>query len=119
VITGTDEDKKIREVATLSRESKNSIIKFLQGAVYCWCNTNRGNWFSARDFLGNDNRDWTGTPLMVLYNNHIKIGKSIEDAFIEAGKEAGWLLKNVISSDLRSFETKREDQIRKYRWIVY
>jgi len=118
MITGTDEDKKLREVTTLSLEFKNNIISFLQGAVYCWCNLNRDNWFSARDFLGNDNRDWTGTPLMVLYDNHIKTGKSIEDAFIEAGKEAGWLLKYVIISDKRNFETKREDQIRKYRWII-
>jgi len=118
MIAGTDEDKKLREVTTLSIDSKNNIMSFLQGAVYCWCNVNNSNWFSARDFLGNDNKDWTGTPLIVLYNNHIKTGKSFEDAFIEAGKEAGWLLKSVISSDKRKFETKREDQIRKYRWII-
>jgi len=39
------------------------------------------------------------------------------DAVQRAGKNGGWLFKRVIDNDSRKFETKKEELIRKYRWI--
>jgi hypothetical protein len=110
------EKSEIREVNGISKEEKQRIIDFLHGAVYSWCNNNKDTWFSARDFLGRDNYFWQGTPMIVLYEKHQASGKKWEDSFKQAGKEAGWLLKKVIGADKRNFETKKIEQIRKYRW---
>lgn len=99
----------IRNVNGLSQEEKDAIRYFLQGAVYCWCNNNPDKWFSMRDFMGGKNFYWQGTPLMAIYEKH-------EDVKA-AGQDAGWLLKEVIDSDKRHFETKKEELIRKYKWV--
>jgi|SRR5574344_124706 hypothetical protein len=106
----------VREVKGISERDKQRIMDFLQGAVYSWCKNQKREWFSARDFLGGDNYYWQGTPLLVLYEKHIQKGKSWEDSVKDAGKDAGWILKKVIDLDKRSFETKKEELIRKYRW---
>lgn len=101
----------VRSVNWLSeeRENANAIHSFLQGAVYCWCKNNPNEWFSIRDFMGGANYYWEGTPLMRLYEKH-------EDEKA-AGQDAGKLLKKVINDDKRRFKTKREDRIRKYKWV--
>ena len=98
-------------------KEKSAIYSFLQGAVYCWCNNNPNKWFSMRDFMGGNNSDWKGTPLEALYNKHKDSGKTIDQAIEAAGKDSGWLLKNVIDRDKRHFETKTEEVIRKYKWV--
>jgi hypothetical protein len=67
--------------------------------------------------MGGDNRDWSGTPLEILHKKHIENGKSKEEAFENAGKECGWLLKKVISIDKRQFETEKTAINRKYHWL--
>lgn len=105
-----------RDVKGISETDKLRIKDYLRGAVYSWCNNNKKNWFSARDFLGGDNYFWQGTPLLVLYEKHQKLGKVWDKCVKDAGKDAGWLLKKVIDEDKRSFETKTEERIRKYSW---
>jgi len=101
----------IRSVKWLSeeKEKENAIYSFLQGAVYCWCNNNPNKWFSMRDFMGGTNSYWQGTPLMALYEKH----KDVK----AAGQDAGKLLKKVINDDKRHFKTKKEERIRKYKWV--
>ena len=65
--------------------------------------------------MGGDNYYWQGTPLIALYNKQLSSGSA--DPVKEAGKEGGRLLKKVISDDGRTFETKEEELIRKYRWM--
>lgn len=103
-----------REVSGITDQEKSNIVNFLQGAVYCWCKNRKDEWFSMRDLKGGDNFYWEGTPLQCLYNKHEPIAN---DPFAAAGKDGGWLLKKVINKDKRSFESKKEDLIRKYRWI--
>lgn len=67
--------------------------------------------------MGGDNYYWQGTPLLPLYEKHIGKGKDWEEAVKDAGKDAGWLLKSVIVKDKRTFDTKKEELIRKYRWV--
>jgi hypothetical protein len=110
-------DATLRDVSGLSDTEKKSIVDFLQGAVYCWCKNNKGKWFTMLDLMGGDNRDWSKTPLEILYNKHIQNGKTVKEAFDNAGKESGWLLKKVINNDRRQFETEETDINRKYRWL--
>jgi hypothetical protein len=109
-------DKTIRDVDGLSSAEEKRIIDFLQGAVYCWCKKCKEQWFSMRDLMGGDNRDWKPTPLQILYDKHIQNSKNSAEAFDLAGKESGWILKKVINDDHRNFETTKDD-IRKYRWL--
>jgi hypothetical protein len=107
----------VREVLGITSDQKKSIETYLHGCVYSWCNNNKKEWFSARDFLGRDNYNWGGTPLQHLYDKHYSKGKRGEDCVKAAGKDAGWILKKVIAADTRKFETKVAQRIRQYRWI--
>jgi len=107
----------IRDVHDLTNEDKQRIIDFLQGAIYDWCKNKPNEWFSMRDLMGGENYDWKGTPLFLLFEKYRGKGKSIDSAIDYAGKDSGWLLKQVIHSDKRLFETKIQERIRKYRWI--
>jgi hypothetical protein len=102
------EKSEIRDVRGISDEQKQRIRDFLQGAVYSWCKNRKDEWFAARDLLGGDNYSWENTPMYPLY----KKSNDVE----QAGKDAGWLLKQVIADDKRSFETKKEGLVRQYRW---
>lgn len=103
----------IRNVSGLSEEDRRRICDYLQGAVYCWCKNRKNEWFALRDLMGGDNYFWSGTPLIALWNKHN--GRST-DPEAEAAKDGGWLLKRVVDSDRRTFETKEEAFTRQYRW---
>ena len=109
MFTNPKDAGEVRSVSGLSKEEKSAIYSFLQGAVYCWCNNNPNKWFSMRDFMGGTNFYWQGTPLYRLFEK--------TDDVKAAGKAAGWLLKKVIERDKRHFETKKEELIRKYKWV--
>jgi hypothetical protein len=108
----------IRDVKGISTVEKQRIKDFLQGAVYCWCKNRNDEWFSIRDLMGGENFDWTGNPMIALYQKHINKGKNDADAISDAGKDAGWLLKKVVSSDIRQFETTVDELVRKYKWVI-
>ena len=111
-----NDDGKTREVPGLSKEEKAKILTFLQGAVYCWCKNRKGEWFAMSDLMGGDNRNWEATPLQFLCDRHTQDGKTADEAFDAAGKESGWLLKEVVRKDKREFETRRTAIHREYRW---
>ena len=66
--------------------------------------------------MGGDNYFWNDTPMIKLWEKHSNIGKT--NPVSEAGKDGGWILKKVIKKDKRKFETKKEELIRKYRWVM-
>lgn len=101
-------ESEIREVHGITREQRQRISDFLQGAVYSWCKNRKNEWFAARDLLGGDNFYWQGTPMYALYEK----SEDVE----QAGKDAGWILKQVLHNDKRSFETIKEGMVRQYRW---
>ena len=111
-------DGHFRNVTGISDIQRDQLHSFLQGAVYCWCKNRKDEWFSIRDLMGGDNFNWNGTPLFPLWQKRADDGWDENDAIVEAGKEAGWLLKSVLNNDLRRFETKKEELVRKYRWII-
>lgn len=65
--------------------------------------------------MGGENYNWNGTPLIVLYEKHIRNGKSHDDAVSAGGKDAGWIAKKVINDDTREFQTET-GFVRRYRW---
>lgn len=105
-----------RNVHGLSPNDLQRIRDFLQGAVYCWCKNRKGEWFSARDFLGGDNFYWEHYPLGILYFRQIEMGKSHDEAFEQAAKDAGHILKKMLKDDDRTFETEG-GYTRSYRWM--
>ena len=108
------DSSQLRNVNGISEEQSERIRDFLQGSIYCWCKNNKDDWFSLIDLMGGDNYYWQGTPLIALYEKH---EAKNDDPVKEAGKDAGWLLKSVIALDKRDFKTKKDELIRKYKWI--
>lgn len=102
------DDSKIRDVHGITDGQKQRILDFLQGAVYSWCKNRKDEWFAARDLLGGDNYYQQGTPMIALYEK----SKDVE----QAGKDAGWLLKKVLSDDKRTFEVSTDGRVKIYRW---
>ena len=93
-------------------DDKCKIKLFLQGAVYCWCNIeqNKGKPFAARDLIGKNNWVWEGTPLQKLYDELLKQKNSNkEEAFIELGIKAGFLLKECLIEDNRKFKLEKKN----------
>ena len=108
---------KLRNVYGISDEQASLIKAFLQGAVYSWVKNRKGEQFAARDLVGGDNFEWEGTPLIVLYDKHVALGKDVESAIDEAAKDVGWLLKMVLDKDKRHFEAGRSGLTAGYKWI--
>ena len=114
-----DCDVKIYNIsAKISKEEKERIICFIQGAVYSFCKNNyddgKRKAFAARDLFGGVNNDWGGTPLQVLYNCHAN--NNADNPENLAGKDVGWLLLEVINNDSRKFK-KIKDHVNYYEWI--
>lgn len=110
------QQSQIHFVNGITPKQKELINAYLQGAVYSWVKNRKDEWFAARDLFGGDNFYWEGTPLYCLYEKHINKGKSSNDAIVDAGKDLGWLLKQQLSNDKRSFET-RQGYTAEYRWV--
>ena len=106
----------IQKVHGLSEEELQKIKAFLQGAVYCWCAIRKSDWCCARDLIGGVNQDWKCYPLEVLYRRCIKAGRDHDHAFAQAARDAGNILKRVLSEDNRTFETMEMGRTRSYRW---
>lgn len=99
--------------AKIDKNEQQRIKDFIQGAVYCFCKNCPNQPFSASSLFGGENYDWSGTPLIALYDWH----KSCNGDPVEmAGKDLGWLLLDVIIEDNRIFEII-EGYTHQYRWI--
>ena len=103
----------IRSIKGITKEEEKKIIDFLQGAVYIYTKNNKDEFFGLRDLMGGQNFDWNNTPLYPLYLKHSNKSTAVKDA----GKDAGWILKKVISIDQKQFETQEIELTRKYRLI--
>lgn len=111
-----DENLEICKVSGITEEQETAICNFIQGAVYCWCKNRPDEWFSMSDLMGGVNFDWSGTPLIVLYEKHKGKDKDEDTAIKSAGKDSGWLLKKVIREDKNRRFYTREGWTRMYKW---
>lgn len=111
----TGDNINTRQVYGLTDEEVREIRAYLQGSVYCWCNTRKDEWFKAQDFLGGGNTFWEGTPVYRLYERLLPKGHNY--AHEQAAKDAGRILKSVLADDTRTFET-RKGFVREYRRVT-
>lgn len=109
-------EQEVRAVIGISDNDLQRCLLFLQGAVYCWCKNRRDEWFALRDLVGGENTDWSDVPLDAVYQKHIA-NLAPERAFTEAAKDAGWILKRMIADDARRFETRKDGDVRQYKWL--
>lgn len=107
----------LREVSGIDDAQKTAIKTFLQGAVYCWVKNRKGEAFAARDLVGGENGNWGGTPLQVLYEQHIADGKAEAAAEDAAARDVGWLMKSVLDQDERTFTSSNDGWVSVYRWV--
>lgn len=118
--------KSANQIDSISQPEQEKIEKFLQGCVYAWCNTKKEEAFCAANFVGGTNKDWKGTPPHTLFNSRLEqyrreypqeSEKQINArAFDQAGKDLGWILKNVLIKDKRTFNTQKEFHSAYYIW---
>jgi hypothetical protein len=72
-------------------------------------------WFDAPALFGGTNFDWTGTPIYELYDYWTKQG--VPNPVQKAGLDVGNLLKELLTSDQRTFNTqKHKPHARQYQW---
>ena len=90
---------------------------FLQGAAYSWAKNMPEQAFALRDLMGGENWEWRETPLYPLFLKHQNKGKSNADAMIDAAKDAGWILKEVLSADKRTFRVAARGLTNGYTWV--
>ena len=107
----------LRDVTEISDLEKQLIKAFMQGAVYSWVKNRKGEPFAIRNLVGGENTDWSNTPLNVLWEKHIKLGKEGDDASEAAAKDLGWLTKSMLSEDKRVFEVEKAGMVNTYRWL--
>ncbi len=97
---------RLRKKFGIDEEQLSLAKDFLRRSVYeriQSCNY-KNKVFALRDLVGGKNSDWGGSPLQCLYDKHWDKRKEKQSAIKEAGKEAGWILKNVISEDKQLFK---------------
>ena len=106
----TNNTKQSRRISAKLIPADIEVIKvYMQGAVYAFCNVKPDEPFSARILFGGNNRNWNGTPMQKLYDYQLKEGKTYDEAFELAARDAGRLLKAVLDRDSREFEIVGKD----------
>jgi len=109
-------DSELRDVTGIEKHELELIRAYLQGAVYCWVKNRSGETFAARDLVGGENTDWSGTPLQYIYDHYIDSGRTEVEAFEAAAKDVGWILKQLLSEDSRVFDFDNSQYVNMYRW---
>jgi hypothetical protein len=107
----------LRGVLAISELEKSLIKAFMQGAIYSWVKNRKNEPFAVRDLVGGENYEWSGTPLIVLWEKQIKLGKKDSDATDDAAKDLGWLTKTVLAEDKRNFTVEKVGLVNTYRWV--
>lgn len=110
-------ESELRNVTGITDEQALLIRVFLQGAVYSWVKNRKDEQFAARDLVGGDNFEWSGTPLIVLFEKHVALDKDDDSAIAAAAKDLGWLLKRVLHEDKRHFVAGRSGLTAGYTWV--
>lgn len=103
-------NEKIYNISAKLIPADIEVIKvYMLGAVNAFCNVKPDEPFSARILFGGNNRNWGDTPMQKLYDYQLKEGKTYDEAFELAARDAGWLLKTILNDDSREFEIVGKD----------
>lgn len=85
--------------AKLSQLDVDLIKTYMQGCVRGFCSNDSTKEFSVSVLFGDKNRDWRNTPMQRIYDFYKRIGKTDDEAYDCAAKDAGHLLKMVLNED--------------------
>lgn len=89
----------------INSAQKSDIERFLQRLYNTFLNTHQKDCeFSARDLVGGYNRDWSGTPLINVYNEYYKIYNDRDAAYKISARDIGWFLISAVNSDSKCFD---------------
>lgn len=105
-------------VRNLPSAEEKQIHQYLSVLVDACCQNSAGSWFGLRDLMGGANKDWSGTPLQVLYERHVTPGADPRYAYSRAAVDGGRLLKQVLDGDQREFESKKGYRTALYRLVT-
>ena len=103
-------DNRIINVKIVNNTDKQAIILYLDQIITNWINQNSNEWFCINDLLDfalGQHKNWSNTPLQVLYNNQINSGKTHQKALKSAGQAVGKLLKETVHNRIEQFDTKK------------
>lgn len=120
------EQKTRRISAKISEEKIREIKIYIISAVRTFCANNlegdgTSQWFAVHTFFGDKNYYWI-EPLSAIYNYYVSIGKTQEKAVLQAGRDIGILLKQVLKDDDRIYVVgvkQRRFTVNKYKCIDF
>lgn len=111
-------ESELREPSGLNDSERELIKAFMQGAVYCWVKNQPNKSFEVRDLVGGINSNWSRTPLQILYDRHIASEKDENEAYDQAAKDIGWIVKTILSEDRRTFKVDNSGRVNSYTMIA-
>ncbi len=103
-------------ITSITPAEITAIENFMQGAIYCWAKNRPNEPFAVRNLVGGENYYWNGTPLIVLYEAHTKLGKKDGLAETDAGKDLGCIVRNLLNLDKRTYTHTKMDSVNHYLW---
>ena len=92
----------------------------LQGSVYAIIRNHKGDGyrFALRDLFGGPNWEWSNTPLFPIWEKCLARKKGDTDAaYRYTARIAGFILKNVLIKDRRTFKQESGFGTQCYSWI--
>jgi hypothetical protein len=92
-VLGSDDLWPIEGIAQGEQEKMEAYVK---DSVLTYISEYPNNPISVKTLFGGENWNWGETPLQSLYDKYKNAGNTDKDAFNNAGKNAGTLLKNVL-----------------------
>ena len=110
-------NSELRTITCVTPSQADAIRNFMQGDVYCWSKNRFNEEFTVQDLMGAENFNWEGTPCQVLYVKHVDLGKDNDSAIECAGKDLGWLVKEMLANDVRTFIAGNNGRVATYRWV--
>ena len=112
------DNTRLRTPRHFRREERDAIKEYLRNQVEQRHGEFGDKPFTAPDFVGFKNRDWTGTPLQVLYERYMEVYQGNHDvAYDRAGKAAGYLFKAALAESEFTYRIQRGSHWRKYKLV--
>lgn len=115
---------RFRESPIIHQLEDDGVLKTveaaLQGSVYAIIRNHKGDGyrFALRDVFGGPNWEWSNTPLFPIWEKCLAIKKGDTDAaYRYTARIAGFILKNVLIKDRRTFKQEPGFGTKCYSWI--
>ncbi|MEG1820652.1 MAG: hypothetical protein RR201_00210 [Malacoplasma sp.] len=103
--------------AKIIEEEQNLMLEYIQNVLNDYTAEKYDKPFSVEKLFGGQNKNWNGTPLQFLYNEHVK--NNAKDPYKMAAIDAGHLLKKVLREDkCKYYESSSNGRTKEYWGIT-